>query len=75
MIPKLRSPSGRRLLWCGLLFVAILPPHGPYVLATVPLLLILIPFTVLSIWACMTPEAFSRLAKRALTVIGWQDKH
>jgi hypothetical protein len=56
----------RRLLWCAVLFLLVLPPSGPYVLATLPLLLILVPFFALTVWAVLPPETFRNLVRRAL---------
>lgn len=53
----------RWMIW-GLAFLAILPPHGPYILATIPLLLIVVPFIIATVWAVLTPEAWRRLTGR-----------
>jgi len=55
----------RWMIW-GLAFLAILPPHGPYILATIPFLLIVVPFALATLWAVLPPETFRRLVRSAL---------
>lgn len=56
----------RRLFWCAVLLLLVVPPLGPYVLTTLPLLLILVPFFALTVWAVLPPETFWSLVRRAL---------
>ena len=56
----------RRLIWLGIAFVAILPPHGYYILTTLPLLLILGPFALLTVWAVLPAPVFWSLVHRAM---------